>query len=159
MHTPHQSKIVVRRTIRLALRATTGAIDLASIMVGVLVLGIISAVVAATVFTVIPWSQNRAAMASLDSVRTAEDATRVLEDAYLNFAGLVAAQRISSSPSVNVAVDAAGLCFIAVSASDTGNIYHSSNLRPQALLYASGDVSGCADLPALVDTVRITPAP
>lgn len=51
-----------------------GAIDLASIMVGVIVLGIIGSVIAATVFAVIPWSQDEAAKATLGSVRTAEAA-------------------------------------------------------------------------------------
>ena len=55
-----------------ALRSTKGAIDLASIMVGVLVIGIIGGIIAATVFSVIPWSQDEAAKGSLDAVRDAQ---------------------------------------------------------------------------------------
>lgn len=37
-----------------------GGIDLASIMVGIITLGIIAGVIAATVFAVIPWAQKNA---------------------------------------------------------------------------------------------------
>lgn len=62
------------KTAAAVLRNAAGAIDLASIMVGVLVIGIIGGVISATVFAVIPWSQNEAAKATLSSVRTAEAA-------------------------------------------------------------------------------------
>lgn len=52
-----------------------GAIDLASIMVGVIIIGIIGAVIAASVFTIIPWSQDKAASQNLDAVKTAESVT------------------------------------------------------------------------------------
>lgn len=51
-----------------------GAVDLASIMVGIIAIGIIAGVVAATIFAVIPWAQDRSAKAQLDSVTTAESA-------------------------------------------------------------------------------------
>ncbi|MHC5796169.1 hypothetical protein ACVXZ4_08430 [Lacisediminihabitans sp. FW035] len=62
------------KSLRAAFKNSTGAIDLASIMVGVLVIGIIGGVIAATVFAVLPWSQDEAAKATLGSVRTAEAA-------------------------------------------------------------------------------------
>jgi surface protein len=51
-----------------------GAIDLASIMVGVIVIGLIGGVIAATVFAVIPWAQDNAAKQQLDSIVQAENA-------------------------------------------------------------------------------------
>jgi len=51
-----------------------GAIDLASIMVGIIVIGLIGGVIAATVFAVIPWAQDNAAKQQLDSVASAESA-------------------------------------------------------------------------------------
>lgn len=51
-----------------------GAIDLASIMVGIIVIGLIGGVIAATVFTVIPWAQDNAAKQQLDSLVQAENA-------------------------------------------------------------------------------------
>jgi hypothetical protein len=56
------------------LKSSRAAIDLASIMVGVIVIGLISGVIAATVFTVIPWSQDKAAKQQLDNIHTAENA-------------------------------------------------------------------------------------
>ena len=61
-----------RKTLMAALRGQNGAIDLASIMVGVLVIGIVGGVIAATVFAVVPWSQDQAAQADLGQVRQAE---------------------------------------------------------------------------------------
>lgn len=59
-------------TVKDAFRNEEGAIDLASIMVGIIVIGIIGGVIAATVFAIIPWSQDNAAKAQLDSAATAE---------------------------------------------------------------------------------------
>lgn len=59
----------------------TGAIDLASIMVGVVVIGLIGGVIAATVFTVIPWTQDNAAKQQLDSIASAESAYMGLSSA------------------------------------------------------------------------------
>lgn len=59
-------------------RNEAGAIDLASIMVGIIVIGLTGSVVAATVFTVIPWTQNNAAKQQLDSVVSAQSAYRGL---------------------------------------------------------------------------------
>ena len=55
-----------------------GAIDLASIMVGVIVIGLIGGVVAASVFTVIPWAQDNAAKQQLDSIVSAQSAYKGL---------------------------------------------------------------------------------
>lgn len=51
-----------------------GAIDLASIMVGVIVIGLIGSIIAATIFAVIPWAQDNAAKQQLDNIVTAENA-------------------------------------------------------------------------------------
>ena len=66
-----------------------GAIDLASIMVGIIVIGLIGGVIAATVFAVIPWSQDNAAKQQLDSIATAENtyrgfASEAGQDSYAN---------------------------------------------------------------------------
>jgi len=53
--------------------STRGAIDLASIMVGIIVIGIIGGVIGATVYAVVPWAQDNAAKGSLDAVRTAQN--------------------------------------------------------------------------------------
>ena len=55
-----------------------GGIDLASIMVGIIVIGLIGGVIAATVFAIIPWSQDNAAKQQLDSIKAAQSAYRGL---------------------------------------------------------------------------------
>ena len=62
-----------------AFRNEQGAIDLASIMVGIIVIGLIGGVIAATVFAVIPWAQDNAAKQQLDSVVAAQAAFAGLE--------------------------------------------------------------------------------
>lgn len=68
-----------------AFRNEEGAIDLASIMVGVLVIGLIGGVIAATIFAVIPWAQDQAAKQQLDSLVQAENA-------YLGFSSVTPSQ-------------------------------------------------------------------
>jgi len=62
------------RTPNPILTSSRGAIDLASIMVGVIVVGLIGGVIAATVFAVIPWAQDQAAKQQVDSIVTAQNA-------------------------------------------------------------------------------------
>jgi len=55
---------------------TKGALDLASIIVGIVAIGIIGGVIAATIFAIIPWAQDNAAKQALSAVATAEMAYR-----------------------------------------------------------------------------------
>ena len=58
--------------VKEAFKNEAGAIDLASIMVGIIVIGLIGGVIAATVFAVIPWAQDNAAKQQLGSVAAAQ---------------------------------------------------------------------------------------
>lgn len=60
------------------LKSSRAAIDLASIMVGIIVIGLIGGVISATIFAVIPWSQDNAAKQQLDSIASAQSAYRGL---------------------------------------------------------------------------------
>jgi type II secretory pathway pseudopilin PulG len=62
------------RKIHQVMTSSRAAIDLASIMVGIIIMGLIGGVIAATVFAVIPWSQDKAAKQQLESIHTAENA-------------------------------------------------------------------------------------
>jgi len=112
-----------------------GAIDLASIMVGIIVIGLIGGVIAATVFAVIPWAQDNAAKQQLDSVASAESAYIGLSTSdattgagqQQSFASLTGNKITGSDGSV--LFDATGLNSgtkpqLAVSASGTGNGAH-----------------------------------
>ena len=137
----------VARRIRLA--TTDGAIDLASVMVGVIVLGIISAVILATVFSVIPWSQDRAAEMDLDSVNTAESVFKAQgpDVKYSGLDGLVAAKLLPASSSrIRVATDATGSCWVATAASASGKMFVASSSQKTVKELAAGETTDCADL-------------
>ena len=57
-----------------AFKNEEGGVDLASIMTGIIVIGLIGGVIAATVFAVIPWAQDNAAKQQLDSIAAAQAA-------------------------------------------------------------------------------------
>jgi hypothetical protein len=82
-----------------ALKSSRAAIDLASIMVGIIVIGLIGGVIAATVFAVIPWAQNNAAKQQLDSVVSAESSYRGLSaDKDTNLQNAVSSPTSQSDP-------------------------------------------------------------
>ena len=64
--------------LRTAFYNEEGAVDLGSIMVGIIVIGLIGGVIAATVFAVIPWAQDNAAKQQLDSIVAAQSAYKGL---------------------------------------------------------------------------------
>lgn len=79
-------------SVKEAFRNEDGAIDLASIMVGIIVIGLIGGVIAATVFAVIPWAQDNAAKQQLDSVAAAQSAfIGLTTDGAVYYAGSSAA--------------------------------------------------------------------
>jgi surface protein len=136
--------------LRQALRNTSGAIDLASIMVGVLVIGIIGGVIASTVFAVIPWSQNEAAKSTLGSIRTAETVAfaHIKDDAvkgFQTFPELVDSKLIQSSDAVRVATNVSRDCYIAIARSATGAFFYSTSDGPDVSSYVIGSTSvpGC----------------
>lgn len=150
-----QDRLRRGRTLREALHSSTGAIDLASIMVGVLVIGIIAGVIAATVIAVVPWSQDNAAKQNLDGVRTAESVTRVQDGAFTDYAGLVAAKRIQTSKTVTAGTDVNGTCYLGLSASPTGHTYWSSDKTNAVNHYVKGtsetDPAWCATKTPVAD--------
>lgn len=123
--------MVARSTRNHAVR-DDGAIDLASIMVGVLVMGILGSIIAAAVFMVIPWAQDSAAKSSIDGVNTAESVTRVQTSStgsgtYADMPALVSRKLIQSSTKVAVGVPGAADCYVAVSRSDSGKVFWSTD--------------------------------
>jgi hypothetical protein len=142
------------------LKSSRAAIDLASIMVGIIVIGLIGGVIAATVFTVIPWSQDNAAKQQLDSVQSAENASMGLKGNYsstlINLYNALDAKTFISSDEKN--------CFIAVQKSATGNYFYttSSSSAPKKIAAGAWPTTAPANLPAgcswpTEDTVKALP--
>ena len=136
------------------LRSEGGALDLASIMVGVLVIGIVGGVIAATVFAVIPWSQDRAARGALDAVKTAESVQYgqsagngsgvFMGDADLSgTTNASGAALMQASTRVKVTISTDGQHYIGASASETGTVFYiSENGQPPA---TTAPVTGTGD--------------
>ena len=136
---------------RKRLHSATGAIDLASIMIGVLVIGVIAATIAATVTVVIPWSQDAAARGNLDAVRTAQSVAKVQDHAYLNGTDLVARSLIQDSDLLTVATDPDGTCYVAVAQSASSKLFWLDSAGPEAHEYVVGESSSsCIGLAELV---------
>jgi len=115
------------KTISLVFQSSRAAIDLASIMVGVIIIGLIGSVIGATVFAVIPWAQDNAARASLSQVRTAEDAQRGLKEKYAGHEALSDNGFLQSQPGLAVRTNDAGTCYVGVIVSATGNMFWTSD--------------------------------
>lgn len=134
-------------SIQKVLKNTRAAIDLASIMVGIIVIGIVGAIIAATVFAVIPWAQDKAAASVMDSIETAEtayygfsaDPDSELEEGFTDKQGLIAFVEQGNNsegllPESNlydvragVSTSGSAACWGAVVFSDSGKYYYSSS--------------------------------
>ena len=132
---------VSRRKLKQVFVSRSGAIDLASVMVGIVVIGLIGGVIATTLFAIIPWSQDNRARGQLDSVVTAQGAYLGLNDiqTYGVKSDLVAEGVLSANTPVIVGIavidpDGAGPAgvldnasydshYIAISKSDSGSYF------------------------------------
>ena len=121
-------------------RNEDGAIDLASVMVGIIVIGLIGGVIAATVFAVIPWAQDNAAKQQLESIHTAEnayygftaDVSQTLgpnenRNSFTDSAGLSARNLLSSGPNYCVVATLDGQDYLAFSKSGSGTVWVAKN--------------------------------
>lgn len=130
-----------------------GAIDLSSIMVGVIVLGLIGGVIAATVFAVIPWTQDNAAKQQLVSLQSAQDAyyglsadpasslpTSAPRNSFYDSAGLESSGLMSQGQNYCTVPTNAGQDFDAYAKSASGKIFKSSRGNKTAVELPSGSV-------------------
>jgi type II secretory pathway pseudopilin PulG len=129
-----------------------GVIDLASIMVGVLIVSIVSAVLLATVFVLIPWAQDEAAQ---NDLRTASRAEAVLRttDATLSYDSHPDSEQKEfeveaiTRPTQRMIVDAEINSWIAGIVSETSNIFLLASTGPETFK-AINDGDGSFSLPA-----------
>ena len=134
----------------------TGLIDLLSIIVGVILIGIAAAGVVATLFQIVPWAQDSTARQSLSAVRTAESTAFAMDHRYASVTDLVAAKRIQDSRTLDAGTDAAGTCFVGISKSATGKIFFITDTSAGAAELTRATDPGCVDaatLAGLVDSV------
>lgn len=149
----HQNKTLWRNSY--------GAIDLVSIIAGIVIVGIIGSVVGATIFGVIPWVQDKAAKNALLSISQAESTYSGYNktgnsDTYLTLDDLVANGYVMASNKAKATVNNMNDCFVSVSLSDTGKVFWSDSYTNVIKQYESGAKSLCQDLTVLV--AQLSPA-
>jgi len=148
------------------LASTRAAIDLASIMVGIIVIGIIGGVIAATVFAVIPWAQDNAAKANLDNLASAQSAYSGFAESakYATTATLANPGSIvpggkalfKSDGKVSSITGANDACYVAVAKSESGKFFFITNKNKKPVEF-NGQTTGlptCADVEDAVEEIE-----
>jgi surface protein len=151
-----------------------GAIDLASIMVGIIVIGLIGGVIAATVFAVIPWSQDNAAKQQLDSVVSAESAYFGLSadnppalpagskaNSFAKSAELAAANLLQAGPRYCVTTPTDSKSYDAYSQSSSGKVFTVTDKNTKPVIFTGTLPTDCQFITegAAASPAPTTPAP
>ena len=145
------------------LRADGGVLDLASVLVSVLVLGLLSSVIATTLFGIIPWAQDGAARSNLQAVGVAQASERILSHSCFSFDNLSPTPTSSGevgivSPSAGrLLIDATPTGYLAASRSQFGAVFFSSNLAtnvPESTWAGLPDGYTTARAEAVAEAVR-----
>lgn len=129
-----------------------GQIDLASIVVGIIVIGLIGGIIAASLFAIIPWANDNAAKNQLDSVTTAEQAAKAKDSAYQNTALLAANKYLPNVKDLVVSTDQTGSCYVAVIKSGSGKLYWKSD-KVKVQEYVPGSSSANSETCTSVSTI------
>lgn len=159
-------------TLKEVFRSESGAIDLASIMVGIIVIGLIGGVIAATVFAIIPWAQDNAAKQQLDSVVAAESAYMGLSstnppslpsglagNSYGASSELETAGLLKTGPKYCASTMASsGKSYEAFSVSSSGKIWTATEKATKPVLYTGTLPTDCQFITGGVTTPAAPPA-
>ncbi|MET4144080.1 hypothetical protein [Arthrobacter sp. UYCo732] len=150
---PRRKKDPHRRARRLpsaatALRSTAGAFDLPSILVGVVIVGVLTAGVLVSVLGVIPFSQDLESKQDLAALTTAEGVSKVRDGVFRDKAGLKGATLLNGGDTLAVGTDANGSCFAGISKSETGRLFFNSDTAP-----TPKELTDHAALECVTDTV------
>ena len=110
----------------------SGAFDLPSILIGVAVVAILAVGVMAAVFGVIPWAQDRAAQQDLAAVSTAQGTAYAHGGSFADKAALIGAGWLGQGTpaALETRADPEGKCYVAVTASKTGDRFIVSSGKP-----------------------------
>lgn len=131
-----RTKLTQKTTLREKFVNEDGAIDLASIIVGIIVLGIVGGIAAAVLFAVIPWTQNNAAKQQLASVVTAENA--YTGDSAGRYTAILGKYLNEENAGAYISSDEKN-CYVAFKKSDTGNYYYITSKNPKPAEVKVGD--------------------
>lgn len=158
-----------KNRFRALFRNEKGAIDLASIMVGIIVIGLIGGVIATTVFVVIPWAQDRAAKQQVDSIVSAQSAYRGLSsgaspaipaglpaNSYADSTDLAKAQLLQEGKTYCTTRTGEGNGFLAVAKSGSGKFFAAMDSRTQPYEIDAKEITSGCDFPDVDTTPTLT---
>lgn len=133
-----------------------GAIDVASIMVGIIVIALIGGVIASTVFVVIPWTQDNTAKQQLDAIVQAENAYFGLSSAVPSplptgsrtnsFGGtdeLKTASLLNSGPTYCVVTTDNNKGFAGYAKSSSGTVWSVTNTNSKPIIHTGPLPTDC----------------
>lgn len=147
---PRLAALSLRRT----LRSSSGAFDLPSVLVGVVVVMVLVVGTLATTIGVIPWIQDNGARQDLTTLTSAQGVNRAQNDRYAPLDALKITGQISTGPSAIAAeTDSQGKCFVGVTKSGTGKVLANSDARPDAFELQADTAVGCVSRPVLKSMV------
>lgn len=125
------------------LRSVSGAFDLPSILVGVVVVGILTAGVLASIFGVIPFAQDRGAKQDLSALTTAEGVSKVKDGSFKDKDGLKNAGYLSAADKLAASTNPAGSCYAGISKSGSGRLFFNSDDRTTPQELTGSATPGC----------------
>lgn len=153
-------------------RNEEGAIDLASIMVGILVIGLIGGVIAGTVFAVIPWAQDKAAKQQLESVVVAQSSYKGLSsgvppavpnglpiNSYGNTESLAAAGLLAPGDSYCTTASEDGNSYQAFAKSSSGKYWHLTDSTTPSTIDSGSIPNECKSVIDPTQTVEFERTP
>jgi hypothetical protein len=144
------------RKIRVTIANARASIDLASVMVGVIVIGVISGIISVAVFAVIPWAQDEAAKSNIQSVSIAQGVAHAQDGTFLPSQTLIANEWLESSDTVVSGTDDAGSCYVGVARSDSNKLFFGTDVDQEIGNLERTTDPGCVDsdeLAKMVDQV------
>lgn len=97
-------RLVLRNTasFRAGLASTSGVVDLASVIVGVVVVAALAGILSASIVSAIPWGKDTSAKAALATVQSGETAARIATGSYLTGDQLIAGGYLAKASAAGV---------------------------------------------------------
>lgn len=130
--------------IRGLLRENRGAIDLTSIIVGVIIVGIVSTVISAIVFKAIPWAQDQATQTGLAQLRIAQEVANTRDGQYQSVSQLTANGYLTANAAVpNISDEPPGVQLVSSQTPVRAMAAGSSSTAGGALQVVLGSDGGC----------------
>ena len=105
-------------------RHVQGAIDIASVLAGVVILGIVTSIAAASLAVVIPWVNDQAAAKDLSSLTVSESSARAGAAQFVPVDQLAPYGYHPSTGTAKIAFGPGNQCYVAVIQSQTGKLLY-----------------------------------